>query len=150
MRQIRMLLSWCLALFLLAILTHFLAYPWIGEASGNGLLRDAAGENVFFADLADKTGLSDVEPMGRYAFAGFGVFAGICLLIPPFRKAGAWLSILLFGAVAALMVSPFAPTMDAGDQGASASQSEALLYLALASITAGFLLLVVHPAKRLK
>lgn len=143
-----MLLSWGLTVFLIAVMADLLVFPWISDSDSAGFLRDPPGENLIFSLLADATGLDRLEPVGRQVFAGMGVLAAFCLLLPPLRRFGAFVTLVFFLILVAALLSPLLPTEVPLDHTGIETDKGALLYLALASLTASVLLYSVHPRKR--
>jgi hypothetical protein len=148
MRLIRSVLSLWLSFFIIAVMIHLLVYPWAVATEGLGMLRDPPGENIFFSLLAQSTGLERLEPLGRQIFAGTGILVSFCVLIPPLRRFGGWLAFLFFLSIAGLLVSPLMPFGLPLSQSETATDDGALFYLAMASLTASFLLQAVHPGKQ--
>lgn len=147
MRLIRGILSWLLALFLIAVFLHWTLHPWPDPADGQVIFFDLPGENIVFRLLAESTGFSALEPAGRFGVGIIFLFTVLMLIISPFRRFGAGVSFLLMGAFTALQLSPLlAVELPTGLDG-SGTDGGARLYLQLACLTASFLLLSVHPRK---
>lgn len=150
MRSLRVLASWVLALFLIFMYLQATIHPLPDPPTGEVKLFDRPGENVVFATMALKTGLTWLEPGGRFVVAVLELLAVLMLLIPAMRKTGAVLSaVILIGAVMAhlspdilgrevpLSLDPANTDTDGG----------ALFALAIAMLTASVLLFVVHPSR---
>jgi hypothetical protein len=148
MRAVRDFLSWFLALFLIAVILHWTVHPWPDPVPGEVIFFDLPGEHNLFHQLAMKSGLDLFEPSGRYVFGISELFAALCLLITPVRRLGAILACVLFLVLIGLHVSPWlgmdivsVADEDVNDGGAS-------FYLTVSALTAGLILLVVHPKSR--
>lgn len=147
MRLIRGILSWLLAVFLIAVFLHWTLHPWPDPVDGHVIFYDLPGENIYFRLLAERTGISAFEPAGRFAVGFLFLFVIVMLIIGPLRRFGAGLSFLLIGLFTALQVSPIlAVELPAGLEGTE-TDGGARLYLQLACLTASVLLLSVHPRK---
>ena len=95
MREARTLGSWVLALFLAAMLV------WVAVDT----LAPAAGtKNHLFPLFAETSGIAYFEPTGRFALGVFEILAALLILIPPTRRIGAFLGLLLMALLAALVV----------------------------------------------
>lgn len=147
MTLIRGLLSWLLALYLIAVFLHWTIHPLAGTADGHVLFFDKPGENVFFHLLAVKTEISSMEPTGRLVFGGLQLFAAFCLLVCPIRKIGAIVSILICSCLVGVQLSGIVPVEIPLQVGGKQTDGGADFYLAFASLTAAILLLAVHPRK---
>ena len=142
MREARTMASWVLALFLTAM------FLWIADQS----LFPAEGKNVVFPLLAERSEYYLFEPTGRYVVSLLEVLAAVLLFIPPTRRAGAMLAILISAGAVGLHLSPWlgteVPTSTAALTGASgATDGGQLFYLSLGLLVAALLLFFIHPGK---
>jgi len=96
MRDARMMASWVLALFLTAM------FLWIADQS----LFPAEGKNVVFPLLAERSEYYLFEPTGRYVVSLLEVLAALLIFIPPTRRIGAMLAILIAAGAVGLHLSP--------------------------------------------
>ncbi|MAP95892.1 MAG: hypothetical protein CMK07_13155 [Ponticaulis sp.] len=147
MHTVRTLLSWLLAIFLIAVLLHSTVHPLPDPATGQVLLFDLPGQNVIFATLAERSGIALFEPTGRLIFSGVIIAAMFCLLIPYFRKFGAGLAAVLMGGLIAAHLSPWLGMELAVEMGSDQSDTGAQFYLTVAILTASLLLIAVHPGR---
>ena len=152
MRTVRTLLSWLLALFLIAAFVQANIYP-LGspsEAAGQIKLWDAPGDNIVFQTLADKSGYALFEPAGRFVTASVELFAALMLLLPWTRRFGAILASFVMTAAVALHLSPLLGrevplSLDPAETG---TDGGILFMLAIAMLVASLLLVFVHPGKK--
>lgn len=147
---LRSIVGWLLALFLIAVYVHLTLHPLPNPAVGYVQLYDLPGENILFATLAERSGYVMFEPTGRFVVGVFELFVAFLLLIPFFRRFGAFLSsMLLLGAVG-VQLSPWLgqalPVSLA--QGETATDGGAFFALTIAMLVASILVIVVHPGKR--
>ncbi len=150
MRLLRNLAGWALALFLAFMFVQATLHPLPNPPEGSVKLFDLAGQNIVFATMAAKTGITAIEPTGRVLVAVLELIAAFMLIIPALRRLGAVFSFLILaGAVAAHMMPnvlgrevPLSldPTQTATDGGQ-------LFALAIAMMAASILLIVVHPGR---
>lgn len=150
MRIVRDFAGWGLALFLVFMLVQATIHPLPNPPAGQVKLFDAAGENIVFATIAAKTGMSIVEPTGRFVVAIMELLAALLLLVPAWRRAGAVLSFLvLAGAVGAhLMPGVLGREVPLSlIPGETATDGGQLFALAIAMLAASMLLVVVHPGR---
>lgn len=151
MRLLRHLASWALALFLIFMFVQATIHPLPDPPAGQVKLFDAAGENIVFATMAQKTGIALLEPTGRFVVAIMELFAVLLLLIPYSRRLGAVLSFLILaGALAAHLMPDVLGrevplSLTAGETATDGGQ---LFALAIAMLTASLLVLIIHPEKR--
>ncbi|MDP3736264.1 MAG: hypothetical protein Q8R02_02675 [Hyphomonadaceae bacterium] len=134
MRDARMMGSWVLALFLMAM------FLWIADQS----LFPGEGRNIVFPMLAEKSEYYLFEPTGRLAVSLLEVLAALLILIPWTRRLGAILGALIAaGALAAqfVWIGMALPTPDGKTDGGG------LFYLTLALLVASLVLAVVHPGR---
>ena len=142
MREARTLASWVLALFLTAM------FLWIADQS----LFPPEGRNVVFPLLAERSEYYLFEPTGRYVVSLLEVVAALLIFIPPTRRAGAMLAILISAGAVGLHLSPWlgmevpvSTSELAGGPGAT--DGGQLFYLSLGLLVASLLLFFIHPGR---
>lgn len=69
MRIFRHLISWALALFLIAMFIQSTIAPLPNPPEGSVKLFDAPGQNIVFQTIAERSGVSLFEPAGRFVIA---------------------------------------------------------------------------------
>jgi len=123
MRTIRTLLSWVLALFLIAAFVQSNIYP-----SGYALF----------------------EPAGRVVTSVVELFAALMLLLPWTRRFGAVIASVVMAAATALHMSPWLgrEVPLSLDPENTATDGGILFMLSIAMLAASFLLVVIHPGKK--
>jgi len=154
MRLIRVVLSWVLALLLIAAFVQSNLYP-LGsptEAAGQIKLWDAPGDNIVFQTLADKSGYALFEPAGRFVTSAVELFAVVMLLLPWTRRFGAVISSVVMSAATALHMSPWLGkevplSLDPAETG---NDGGILFMLSIAMLAASFLLVIIHPGKKIR
>jgi len=146
MSAFRLVASWLLAIGLAVFFLHITLHPWPDPVPGYVKLYDAPGENLLFAALAERTGVSIFEPAGRFVSAIVELMAAALLLIPLSRRFGAALSVLLLGAGVALHLSPWTDREIALPEGGTDGGTHFLIYVIFLAFA--LLLLVVHPGRR--
>ncbi len=142
MREARTMASWILALFLTAM------FLWIADQS----LFPAEGKNIVFPLLAERSEYYLFEPTGRYVVSLLEVLAAVLIFIPPTRRLGAMLAILISAGAVGLHLSPWlgmeVPTSTEALAGApEATDGGQLFYLSLGLLIASLLLFFIHPGK---
>lgn len=142
MREARMMASWVLALFLTAM------FLWIADQS----LFPPAGKNVVFPLLAERSEYYLFEPTGRYVVSLLEVAAALLIFIPPTRRAGAMLAILISAGAVGLHLSPWLGTevpvsADTLAGAPGATDGGQLFYLSLGLLVASLLLFFIHPGR---
>lgn len=148
MRAIRHILSWLLSLFLIFILLHWTVHPWPDRPEGFVIFFDPPGTNVIFARIAEQSGMSFFEPLGRKIFGGVELLAAFLLLIPPLRRIGAGVACACFVTLIGLHLSPWlGMEISLPDEGGG-TDGGSMFYLTVACLTAGLLLMNVHPGRR--
>jgi hypothetical protein len=144
MREARTLGSWVMALFLVVMLL------WM---AAEVLAPQPPMRNHLFEVFRDASEVAYFEPSGRFAFGVLGVLAALLILLPATRRAGAILSTLLLGALAALvgqlvMLGVMVP-VDQLSAGGTVTTVEtdpsALFYLVAALLAVSLALVFVHP-----
>ncbi|MBL4878097.1 MAG: hypothetical protein JKY78_04310, partial [Hyphomonas sp.] len=89
MRLFRHLVSWALALFLVAMFVQATIHPLPNPPEGMVKFFDPPGENIVFQTIATKSGISLYEPAGRVAVGLIELVAALFLLLPMTRRFGA-------------------------------------------------------------
>lgn len=144
MREARTLGSWVLALFLTAMLI------WVAADT----LAPAAGtKNHLFPLFAETSGIAYFEPTGRFVIGVLEIIAAVLIFVPPTRRIGAFLGLLLMAVLAALvgqlmMLGVQIPVDTVGEGGkvaTSETDASMLFYLTLGLVIAAIVLIVVHP-----
>ena len=107
MRIFRHLISWALALFLVAMFIQSTIAPLPDPPEGSVKLFDAPGQNIVFQTIAERSGVSLFEPAGRFVIAIIELVAAFFLLLPFSRRFGAALSALVCGAAIGFHLSPW-------------------------------------------
>ena len=82
MRIFRHLISWALALFLVAMFIQSTIAPLPDPPEGSVKLFDAPGQNIVFQTIAERSGVSLFEPAGRFVIAIIELVAAFFLLLP--------------------------------------------------------------------
>ena len=149
MRIFRHLISWVLALFLIAMFVQQTIAPLPDPPEGGVLLFDAPGHNIVFQTVAERSGVSLFEPAGRFVIAVVELIAAFFLLWPFSRRFGATLAVLVCGAAVALHLSPWlgrdVPLLL--DPSGTATDGGQLFMLSIVMLVASLLIMVVHPGK---
>ncbi len=146
MRPFRHIISWLLALCLIAFFVHFTVHPLPDPPTGWVKFFDPPGQNVVFQTLADRTGTSAFEPAGRMVAGLLELVAVVMLLVPVTRRAGALLSGLILATGAALHLSPWLGREIPLEIGSTATDGGFHFILVIVFLAASLLLLVAHPA----
>lgn len=150
MRSTRHLLSWGLALFLIAMFLQATIHPLPNPPVGSVKFFDLPGENIVFATLAERSGYFMLEPTGRFFTGVLELLIALLLLFPFTRRFGGFLScMVLFGAVS-LHLSPWLGrevplSLNPGETG---TDGGALFALAIAMLVASILIVIVHPGRK--
>jgi hypothetical protein len=149
MRLIRTILSWALALFLIAVFVQSTIHPFSAPPEGMVKFWDAPGENIVFQTLAERSGYAIFEPTGRVLTGVLELIAAFFLFWPFTRRFGAIMAFLILGGAVAFHLSswlgievPVSLEPGADDDGGG------LFALAVASLVASLLIILVHPGKR--
>ena len=145
MRSIRVVLSWLLVLFLVGVVLQWTVHPWPDPPVGQVIFFDLPGEHVLFHRLAMTSGFDLFEPTGRYIFGVIELIAAFCLLIFPFRRTGAGVLSVLFLILIGLHLSPWLGMELPLSGDGKLNDGGSSFYLTVAGLTAGLLLLVIHP-----
>ena len=146
----RQIVSWLLALFLIAMFLQATIHPLPNPVDGQVKFFDPPGENIVFQTLAQRSGIALFEPTGRLVVGVIELLAGLLLLLPFTRKLGATLSFLVLAGAVAFHLSPWLgreiPVSLTPDE--TVTDGGALFMLAIAMLVASLLILVVHPGKK--
>lgn len=152
MRTIRTLLSWLLALLLIAAFVQSNLYPLASpeEAAGQIKLWDKPGENIVFQTLANNSGYALFEPAGRFVTSVIELTAAFFLLLPWTRRFGAIMAGIVMAAATALHMSDWLgrEVPISLDPAITDTDGGTLFMLAIAMLVASFLLVIIHPGKR--
>ncbi|MEZ5998922.1 MAG: hypothetical protein R3B98_09540 [Hyphomonas sp.] len=149
MRIFRHLISWIIALGLIALFIQATIYPLPDPPPGSVMLFDAPGQNVVFQTIAERSGVTLFEPAGRFFIAILELLAALFLFLPFTRRFGAVLATLISGAAIGFHLSPWLGrdvplSLDSANTATDGGQ---LFMLAVLMFAASLLLLVVHPGK---
>lgn len=152
MRAIRHVLSWGLAVILVALFLQMSVHPLPDPAPGGVLLFDLPGENILFATLAEKSGYPIFEPGVRVVTGFLLVFISGLVLLPWTRTAGSWLAVVLF---LLGLVAHFSPWLGREIPMALGASDVALdngrhFTLVLVCFVGSVLLTIVHPQSKPK
>ncbi|MEL7480250.1 MAG: hypothetical protein AAGJ29_01700 [Pseudomonadota bacterium] len=149
MTVLRHILSWGLALFLIAMFVQATIHPLPNPPAGSVKLFDLPGENIVFQTLAENSRYDIFEPAGRVFTALIELVAALLLLLPFSRKLGAFLSFLVLSTAIILHLSPWLgrDVPVSLDPANTATDGGALFTLAIAMAVASILILVVHPSR---
>ncbi|KCZ52494.1 hypothetical protein HY29_04210 [Hyphomonas beringensis] len=150
MRMFRHLVSWALALFLIAMFVQATIYPLPNPPEGSVKFFDPPGENIVFQTIAVNSGVSLFEPTGRVVVGIVELLAALFLLLPMTRRFGAFLSALVLGGAVAMHLSPWLgrEIPVSLDPQNTATDGGMLFMLAIVMLVASLLLMVVHPGKQ--
>lgn len=149
MRIFRHLISWALALFLIAMFIQGAIAPLPDPPEGSVKLFDAPGQNIVFQTIAERSGVTLFEPAGRFVIAILELLAALFLLFPFSRRFGAAVAALVSGAAIGFHLSPWLgrDVPLSLDPGTTATDGGQLFMLAIVMFAASLLIMVVHPGK---
>ncbi len=149
MTTVRHVLSWGLALFLIAMFLQATIHPLPGPPDGMVKFWDAPGENIVFQTLAERSRYPIFEPTGRVVVGLAELLAAFLLFLPFSRRLGAFLSFVILAGAIGFHLSPWlgreVPASLA--PGETATDGGALFMLAVAMLVASLLIVVVHPSR---
>lgn len=128
------------------ILLHWSVHPWPQPVPGGVIFYDLPGEHLIFSTLAEKSGFALFDPTIRLVFGVAELLAILLLLFPPFRRTGAGLTILCCALLIGAHVSPWLGIELPEPSRPGETDSGSAFYLTVACLTAGLLLLAVHPS----
>jgi uncharacterized membrane protein YphA (DoxX/SURF4 family) len=149
MRLFRHLVSWALALFLVAMFVQATIHPLPNPPEGLVKFFDPPGENIVFQTIATKSGISLYEPAGRVAVGLIELMATLFLFLPMTRRFGAFLSAGVLGGAVAMHLSPWLgrEIPVSLDPKTTATDGGMLFMLAIVMLVCSLLLMVVHPGR---
>tara|TARA_B100000678_G_C18227724_1_gene509534 strand:- start:5125 stop:5580 length:456 start_codon:yes stop_codon:yes gene_type:complete len=145
MRAVQQVISWTLTLFLIAVFLHWTVHPWPGPQAGAVIFYDLPGENLVFSTLAQNSGFAFFEPTLRTAFGAALLVSAILLLIPRFRRFGAWFAAACFALLCAAHLSPWLGIEIPAVTDGSRTDAGAHFYLSGSGLVASLLLAFLHP-----
>ncbi len=150
MRGVRTMLSWALALFLVAMFVHLTLHPLPNPPAGRVLLLDPPGENIVFQTIAERSRFVNVEPGARVVVAYLQLAASLLLLLPWTRRLGAGLAFLVLAGAVGVHLSPWLgrETPLSLDPASALTDGGAQFSLAIAMLVGSLLVMVVHPGRR--
>ena len=147
MRLFRQLVSWALALFLIAMFVHATIHPLPNPPAGSVKFFDPPGGNIVFQTIAERSGQTLFEPAGRVLTGVLELIAALFLLLPFTRRLGAVIASVVLGGAVAFHLSPLLgrEVPLSLDPGAAQTDGGMLFMLAIVMLVASLLVLVVHP-----
>tara|TARA_R110002110_G_scaffold7408_5_gene37404 strand:- start:625 stop:1080 length:456 start_codon:yes stop_codon:yes gene_type:complete len=147
MRLFRQLVSWALALFLIAMFVHATIHPLPNPPAGSVKFFDPPGSNIVFQTVAERSGQTLFEPAGRVLTGVLELIAALFLLLPFTRRLGAVIASVVLGGAVAFHLSPLLgrEVPLSLDSGAAQTDGGMLFMLAIVMLVASLLVLVVHP-----
>tara|TARA_R110002111_G_scaffold1748_3_gene12018 strand:+ start:245 stop:700 length:456 start_codon:yes stop_codon:yes gene_type:complete len=147
MRLFRQLVSWALALFLIAMFVHATIHPLPNPPAGSVKFFDPPGSNIVFQTVAERSGQTLFEPAGRVLTGVLELIAALFLLLPFTRRLGAVIASVVLGGAVAFHLSPLLgrEVPLSLDPGAAQTDGGMLFMLAIVMLVASLLVLVVHP-----
>ncbi len=150
MQLFRHIVSWALALFLIAMFLHATLHPLPNPPEGMVKFFDPPGENIVFQTIASKSGISLYEPAGRVVVGAIELVAALFLFLPMTRRFGAFLSAGILGGAVAMHLSPWLGRevpLSLNPQ-ETATDGGMLFMLAIVMLVCSLLLMVVHPGTK--
>jgi uncharacterized membrane protein YphA (DoxX/SURF4 family) len=150
MRLFRQLVSWALALFLVAMFVQATIHPLPSPPAGSVKFFDPPGSNIVFQTIAERSGQTLFEPAGRVLTGMLELVAAFLLLLPYTRRIGAVIAAFVLGGAVAFHLSPLlGREIPVSLSGGSAETDGGMLFmLAIVMLVASLLVLVVHPRAR--
>ena len=147
MRLFRHIVSWVLALFLIAMFVQATIHPLPNPPEGMVKFFDPPGENIVFQTIAAKSGISLYEPAGRVVVGLLELVAALFLILPMTRRFGAFMSAGVLGGAVAMHLSPWLgrEVPVSLDPQNTATDGGMLFMLAIVMLVSSLLLMVVHP-----
>ena len=146
----RHIVSWALALFLIAMFLHATLHPLPNPPEGMVKFFDPPGENIVFQTIATNSGISLYEPAGRVVVGAIELVAALFLFLPMTRRFGAFLSAGILGGAVAMHLSPWLGRevpLSLNPQ-ETATDGGMLFMLAIVMLVCSLLLMVVHPGTK--
>ncbi|MEE2920332.1 hypothetical protein [Hyphomonas sp.] len=150
MQLFRHIVSWALALFLIAMFLHATLHPLPNPPEGMVKFFDPPGENIVFQTIATNSGISLYEPAGRVVVGAIELVAALFLFLPMTRRFGAFLSAGILGGAVAMHLSPWLGRevpLSLNPQ-ETATDGGMLFMLAIVMLVCSLLLMVVHPGTK--
>jgi uncharacterized membrane protein YphA (DoxX/SURF4 family) len=150
MQLFRHIVSWALALFLIAMFLHATLHPLPNPPEGMVKFFDPPSENIVFQTIATKSGISLYEPAGRVVVGAIELVAALFLFLPMTRRFGAFLSAGILGGAVAMHLSPWLGRevpLSLNPQ-ETATDGGMLFMLAIVMLVCSLLLMVVHPGTK--
>lgn len=146
MREARTLGSWAIALFLAAMLI------WVAVDT---LMPAPGTKNHLFEVFRDSSGISYFEPTGRFGAGVLAVLAAVLVFVPPTRRIGAVIAMLILATLAGLLIQlmmlqvtiPVDTVGEGGVVTTTESDPSTLFYLILGLLIASLVLIFVHPGR---
>jgi len=151
MTVLRHLASWALALFLAFMFLQSSLHPLPDPPEGSVKLFDLPGQNIVFSVMAEKTGISLIEPTGRMIVGCLELLAAILLFLPWTRRKGAYLSLLILIGAVSVHLNPDILGQNVPvslSSGSSQTDGGQLFALSIAMLTASMLLCIIQPARK--
>ena len=150
MRLFRHLVSWALALFLVAMFIHANIHPLPNPPEGMVKFFDPPGENIVFQTIATNSGISLYEPTGRVVVGIIELIAALFLILPMTRRFGAFLSAGILGGAVAMHLSPWLgrEVHVSLDPQNTSTDGGMLFMLAILMLVCSLLVMVVHPSAK--
>ncbi len=150
MQLFRHIVSWALALFLIAMFLQATLHPLPNPPEGMVKFFDPPGENIVFQTIATNSGISLYEPAGRVVVGAIELVAALFLFLPMTRRFGAFLSAGILGGAVAMHLSPWLGRevpLSLNPQ-ETATDGGMLFMLAIVMLVCSLLLMVVHPGTK--
>jgi len=146
MREARTLASWVVALFVAVVLL------WI---AADTLAPQPPLKNHLFEVFRQSSDVAFFEPAGRFVAGLLMVLAAVLIIVPPTRRFGAILGVLVLGLLAALVVQLMmlginVPVDTIGEGGVvttSETDPGGIFYLIAGLLAASIALVFVHPGR---
>ncbi len=148
MRFVRTILSWALALFLIAVFVQATIHPFSPPPEGMTKFWDRPGDNIVFATIAERSGIALFEPAGRVLVGVLELVAAFFLLWPFTRRFGAVIAFLILAGAVGFHLSPWlgwevATSMEPG----APTDGGGLFSLAIACLVGALLIIMIHPGR---
>ncbi len=149
MSLVRHVLSWVLALFLVAVYLQATIHPLPDPPSGSVKFFDPPGQNIIFQMIAEKSRYPIFEPTVRLIVGVLEVIAALLLLLPFTRRLGGMLSFLLMAGALGFHLSPWLgrEVPLSLDPSNTATDGGALFMLSISMLVASLLVIIVHPGR---
>jgi hypothetical protein len=146
MREARTLASWVIALFVAVVLL------WV---AADTLAPQPPLKNHLFEVFRQSSDIAYFEPAGRFGVGLLMALAALLIIVPPTRRMGAILGVLVLGLMAALVVQLMmlgikVPVDTVGAGGAvttTETDPGGIFYLIAGLLAASIALVFVHPGR---